>query len=321
MRPALWHRNNFATVPTGVATAAPVILYNFTNTADSWTASGATLTTAATYLTVASTSIDPIIRRTVSFSGRQYQYVQIYIFRTAGSTWDGKVFFSTAGHGESALFYKQITEPTWDGVNYQLITVDMSTLSVGGTDWADNTITGVRLDFGATATDSFRVDYIQFKGTIYPQGGLYQYTQAGYFADNVSFFTAMTATGPISNISTQLTTATTSYQYLGYFLPAATGIYKFGMASDDAGYLWIGSKAISGYTTTNAAISQPGIHGAVYSYSNNFLLTAGVYYPIRFMTGQNTGGAGEFLSWSQGGASYSTDGTGYYFYNSDTGSF
>jgi len=317
MRPALWHRNNFATVPTGVATAAPVILYNFTNTADSWTATGATLTPAATYLTVASTGIDPIIRRTVSFSGSQYRYVQIYIFRTAGSTWDGKIFFSTAGHGDSALFYKQITEPTWDGVNYQLITVDMSSLTVGGTDWTDNTITNVRLDFGGTAADSFNVDYVQFRGTIYPTGGLYQYTQAGYYNDNVNFFTSMTATGPISNISTQILTATTSYQYIGYFLPATTGIYTFGMASDDAGYLWFGSNAVSGYTTSNALIAQPGIRGAVYSYSNNLLLTAGVYYPIRFMTGQNTGGAGQFLAWQYAGGGYSTDGTGRYFYNSD----
>jgi hypothetical protein len=73
MRPAVWHRNNFAVVPTGVATAATPFYYDFTNTADSFTAVGATLTVGATYLTVASTGIDPILRRTVNFSGSQYR--------------------------------------------------------------------------------------------------------------------------------------------------------------------------------------------------------------------------------------------------------
>ena len=321
MRPALWHRNNFAVVPDGVTTAAAPILYQFIGTADSWTAAGnATITTGASFITVTSNGLDPIIRRTVSFSGSQYPYIQIYIFRTAGATWDGKVFYSTAGHTESGLFYAQIPEPTWDGVNYQLITVDMRALTVGGTDWTDNIITNVRLDFGASSLDAFRVDFIQFRGTIYPTAGLFQYSQAGYYNDDVNFFTAMTPVGPTNNISSQLLTATTSYQYLGYFLASSTGVYRFGIASDDAGYLWVGDLAISGYTTSNAAIAQPGIRGAAYTYSRNFLLTAGVYYPIRFMTGQNTGGAGQFLQWNQSGGAYTNDGTGEYFYNSDTGS-
>ena len=317
-RPALWHRNNFATVPSGVTTAAAPLLYNFTNTADSWTATGATLTNAATYLSVASTGIDPIIRRTVSFNGSQYPYVQISILRTAGLGWDGKVFFSTAGHSESALFYKDIPEPTWDGVNYQLITVDMRDLTVGGSDWTDNTITNIRLDLGGTATDNFRIDFIAIRGTIYPQAGLYQYSQSGYYNEDVNFFTAMTPVGATNNIASTLGTVTTSYQYLGYFLPASTGVHRFGMASDDAGYLWFGDTAITGYTVNNAIIAQPGLRAAVYTYSRNFLLRAGTYYPIRFMTGNNGGDGGQFLQWSVGGGAFTNDGTGEYWYNSDT---
>ena len=321
MRPALWHRNQLAIaalVPVGVATAAAPILYNFTNTADSWTASGATLTNGATYLTVASTSVDPIIRRTVSFSGSKYPYIQISIFRTAGSTWDGKVFYSTAGHGESALYYKQIPEPTWDGVNYQLITLDMRSLDIGGTDWTDNTITNLRLDFGTTATDTFRIDYVQLRGTIYPVAGLYQYSQTGYFADDVNFFTAMTAVGATNTIASALAATTTSYQYVGYFLAATTGRYNFGISSDDAGYLWIGDSAVTGYTTSNAIVAQPGLHGASYTYSGSISLTAGTYYPIRYMTGNNGGGGAQTLAWQVNGGGYTTDGTGEYFYNADT---
>lgn len=320
-RPAIWHRNSLAIsalVPAGVADAGDPFLYNFTNTADSWTASGATLTNAATYLTVASTSIDPIIRRTVTFAGSKYPYVQINIFRTGGAAWDGKVYYTTAGHSESALFYKQIPEPTWDGVNYQFITIDMRSLTVGGTDWTGNTITGIRLDLGSSATDSFRIDLIAIRGTIYPAAGLYQYSQVGYFNEDVNFFTTMTGVGATNNIGAVSVAATTSYQYLGYFLAPSTARYRFGMASDDAGYLWIGNSAISGYTTSNAIIAQPGLHGAVYTYSGNISLTAGVYYPIRFMTGNNGGNGGQYLQWSVNGGTYTNDGTGEYYYNVDT---
>jgi len=317
MRPALWHRNNFAIVPSGVTTAAVPFYYDFTNTAESFTATGATLTNGATFLTVASTGIDPIIRRTVSFSGSQYPYVQIRLLRTGGSAWDGKVYYTTSGHGESALFYAQMTEPVYGGA-FQWITVDMRSLTVGGTDWTDNTITGIRFDLGGTALDTFQIDAIVFRGTIYPVAGLYQYTQAGYYADNVNFFTSMTATGPTNNISSTLPAETTSYQYLGYFLAANTGIYRFGIASDDAGYLWLGDTAATGYTTSNAIIAQPGLRGAAYTYSRNFLLRSGTYYPIRFMTGNNAVAGGQFLQWSYAGGAFTNDGTGEYWYNADT---
>ena len=307
-----------ALVPNGVASASTPIVYDFTNTADSWTGSGATLTPAATYLTVNSTTTDPVMRRTVNIVGSRYTYVQVRIFRTSGSTWDGKVFYSTSGHGESALFYAQMTEPTWDGVNYQWITVDMRALTLGGADWTNNTITNIRLDFGAAATDDFRVDTIVLRGTIYPVAGLYQYSQAGYYADNVNFFTSMVGVGATNNIASTLGTATTSYQYLGYFLAPSTGTYNFGIASDDAGYLWIGDTAVSGYTTGNAIVAQPGLRGAAYTYSGNINLTAGVYYPIRFMTGNNGGAGGQYLQWRVGAGAYTTDGTGEYFYNADT---
>lgn len=319
MRPALWHRNNFAIpVSGGITTATAPTLYQFDNVFNSWTSVGATLTNNATFMTVSSTSIDPIIRRTVSISGLRNPYIQINIRRTAGATWDGKVFYSTAGHGESALFYKDIPEPVWDGLNFQLITLDMRTLTVGGSDWTNNTITNVRLDFGASTLDVFDIDYVQFRGDIYPVAGLYQYQQAGYYADNVNFFTSMVAVGPTEDINTTLAATTTSYQYLGYFLATATGVYRFGIASDDAGYLWVGSTASSGFSTSNALIAQPGLRGAAYSYSRLVIMQANTYYPIRFMTGNNAGAGGQFLVWSYQGSAFVSSGIGEYFYNADT---
>jgi hypothetical protein len=305
-----------ALVPTGVSTAAAPFYYDFTNTVESFTGQNTTLTAGSTFVTVNSTGIDPGIRRTVNFAGSRYPYVQIRLLRTAGTGWDGKVYYSTAGHAESNFFYAQMTEPVYGGA-FQWITVDMRSLTLGGTDWTDNTITGIRFDLGLTDADDFQIDAIAIRGTIYPVAGLYQYSQAGYYADNVNFFTAMTPVGATNSIASTLNTLTTSYQYLGYFLAPSTGIYTFGIASDDAGYLWIGSTATSGYTTSNAIVAQPGLRGAAYTYSGNISLTAGVYYPIRFMTGNNGGAGGQFLAWNVGGG-YTTDGTGEYFYNADT---
>lgn len=317
MRPALWHRNNFAVVPTGVTTAASPFYYDFTNTADSFTAAGATLTNGAAFLTITSTSVDPILRRTVNFLGSQYPYVQIRLLRTAGTVWDGKIYYTTAGHTESALYYAQMTEPTYGG-QFQWITVDMRNLTAGGTDWTDNTITGIRIDLGSTSLDTFQIDAIVIRGTIYPVAGLYQYTQTGYWNEDVNFFTSMTATGATNNINSTLGTVTTSYQYLGYFLAATTGIYSFGIASDDAGYLWLGDTASVGYTTSNSIIAQPGLRAAAYTYGRNFLLRAETYYPIRFITGNNAGNGGQALQWNFSGGAYTNDGTGEYFYNGDT---
>jgi hypothetical protein len=294
------------------------IRYDFNLTQDSFTASGATLSTNISFLTVQSNSTDPLIRRTVSFSGAEYSKIVISIFRTRGNQWDGKVFYTTAGHGESASFYKQFAEPAWDGTNYQTITIDMRTLTVGGTDWTSSTITGIRFDFGFSNNDDFRIDFIEIDGPITPSAGLYQYTQAGYYADNVNFFTSMTATGPTNVVASTLPALNTSYQYLGYFLATATGTFTFGIASDDAGYLWVGANAISGFTTSNATIAQPGLRGPVASFSGNFSLTTGRYYPIRFMTGNSGGGSAQFISWNFNGGSQTNDGTGVYFHNADT---
>ncbi len=294
------------------------IRYDFNLTQDSFTAAGATLTTNLTYLTVQSNGSDPLIRRTVSFSGSEYTKIVISIFRTRGNQWDGKVFYTTAGHGESASFYNQFAEPAWDGVNYKTITIDMRTLTAGGTDWTSNTITGIRFDFGASNNDDFRIEYIEIDGPITPSAGLYQYTQAGYYADNVNFFTSMTATGPTNVVASTLAPENTSYQYFGYFLATATGTFTFAIASDDAGYFWVGANAISGFTTSNAYLAQPGLRGAAYTLGGNLSLVSGRYYPIRFMTGNSAGASGQYIAWNFNGGGYTTDGTGTYFHNADT---
>jgi len=306
-----------AVTPVGVATAGVPFFYDFATTTESFTSSGATISAASSILTVNSTSTDPLIRRTVSFSGSRYPYVEVFIRRTTGLTWDGNLFYSTAEHGESALFYNRYTEPTWDG-NYQYMVVDNRNLVLGGSDWTNNTITNIRLDFGAAASDDFTVDWIQIRGTIYPVAGMYQYSRAGYHNDVVTFVesspTAVAATNTVVNASVP---TTTSYMYVGYFLAPTTGTYNFYLAGDDRGWLWVGDDALTGaYTSSNFLITSNFDTGTVTS--TNLLLTAGTYYPVRIVTGNNGGPGSVTFSFSGPGITTRTNGTGYFFYNADT---
>jgi len=110
-----------------------------------------------------STATDPSIQRTaqVSFDGRNYNRIDIRLRRLSGTGWDGSLYFTRQGRNQFSESFKALmTEPTWDG-NFQIITVNMETLFAGGTDWVDNTITGLRFDFGTSSGDNFHIDYIQ----------------------------------------------------------------------------------------------------------------------------------------------------------------
>ena len=84
------------------------------------------------------------------------------------------------------------------------------------------------------------------------------------------------------------------FTWIGYYRPAATGTVTLGLATNYTeyltsygpynwggggytnAYLWLGSTAISGYTTGNANITSSN-NTATYSPS----LVAGIYYPVR----------------------------------------
>ena len=152
----------------------------------------------------------------------------------------------------------------------------------------------------------------------------------GYFSDNANFFNANLygpiATGTITNF-TNLTTATNgvetvntgssfSVQWVGYLLANATGTWTFGLNSDDASYMWIGSNAASGYTTGNANINNYGQHtvGTAPGVTCTISLTSGTYYPIRIQYGQNGSGCDcQFCYKPPGGSSYIYDFSGIAF--------
>ena len=155
--------------------------------------------------------------------------------------------------------------------------------------------------------------------------GLYGKRYVGYFADNVGWFNTATLHGDINQL-TQIGNFTSnddyySWQWLGYFKPSSTENYTFYTSSDDASYVWIGANALAGFTTANANVNNGGLHGPDEVASSPISLTAGVYYPIRIQFGENEEGDEISFSFSTPTIPKTTQGLGYYYYNSNTNGF
>ena len=161
--------------------------------------------------------------------------------------------------------------------------------------------------------------------------GLYKTTYSGYFNDVVSFFATATpqafGTNPATSVQTTAISEAGSgdgdnfsCQWLGYFKPTTTHTYTFYTTSDDASYVWIGSNAISGFTTANATVNNGGAHGPTEA-SGSIALTAGVYYPIRIQFGEASGGDVMTFNYSTSTITKTTNVTGLVFYNPVTNNF
>jgi len=114
----------------------------------------------------------------------------------------------------------------------------------------------------------------------------------GYFADKVGYFAkAKRVSGPSRFSRVFFSTSREDYfswQWTGYFRANQSGTWTFSKSSDDASYIWIGEKAVKGYSPDNALVSAPGIHGPIAS-AGAVDLVAGAYYPIRIQFGEAYG--------------------------------
>jgi hypothetical protein len=138
--------------------AAGAVNYPFRDSNNGWTPVRATLTTNSEYSTFTPTDNDPIIQSAaaLTINGAENVIVSIdLIMTTAPTTWQGTLYYSTAGHVFSGLFYKNFPQPVLN--QRTKIRIDMSTLTAGGTDWIENTITRLRFDLGNSNDGVFRI--------------------------------------------------------------------------------------------------------------------------------------------------------------------
>jgi hypothetical protein len=136
-------------------------------------------------------------------------------------------------------------------------------------------------------------------------------TYSGYHNDDVTFTdtAAVTASEVATNFTIASIAENTTVLYTGYLLADYTGTWTFGMASDDAAYLWIGNTAVTGYTTSNELVTA-SYDG---SGTGTISLTAGEYYPIRLLYGNSPASGNLTLTYAHTGQSATSDFTGKLF--------
>ena len=158
--------------------------------------------------------------------------------------------------------------------------------------------------------------------------GLFGRRYSGYFADDVNWFGTATLSGTsradtsinYNNNFPQSPADNFSMEWQGYFKASITGTWNFRTTSDDASWIWMGATALSGWSTSNALVDNRGLHGSQ-SASGNISLVAGNYYPIRVQFGEQGGGEVMIVNFTPPSGIETTNGTGYYFYNSVTNGY
>ena len=175
------------------------------------------------------------------------------------------------------------------------------------------------------------INLSMLNGSVLRSGLFMRFYSGTYFANNVGFFNANTpthtgvttnlrntycATGGLSNSNVSndqvgpiAVISVYSVEWFGLFYAPITGTYTFYLTSDDTSVLWIGTNALSGYTTGNALFYTLYVYTEV---TATIALTAGQYYPFRFQYGAGGGDTLRF-SFTPPGGSRVYDGTGYFF--------
>lgn len=152
-----------AAMPSGVlnteAQFSPAKLWEFRNTMDGWTVSGATVVTSTDVVTITSAGNDPIFRSPYSLNivGAVNTKVRARVRRIAGSAWDGNLYFTRVGgpgEGVEGSGFTS-TQPAASGA-WTVLEWDMS----GLTGWTNNIIDRIRIDLGNGPSDVFDVDWI-----------------------------------------------------------------------------------------------------------------------------------------------------------------
>lgn len=141
----------------------PARLWQFTASANSWTATNATAATTATAWQLTQTAADvyAVSPSSLNINGAAARYVRVRLQRTSGSgSFTIELFYTTALHAVSNSFVKQAT---WSAANstYVVVEFDMHALTAGGADWKTSIINSLRLDLTASAgTDVWLIDWI-----------------------------------------------------------------------------------------------------------------------------------------------------------------
>lgn len=136
--------------------------YSFNVSTEGFTGTHCSVAAGSGVLTVTATGDDPQITKTgISISGATARYVRIRIRRLTGTGWQGTVYYSTAGHGMTEDYRKDVSGGLVPGsFSWSEFVFDMHSLTAGAGDWQNSTITGIRIDIGTSKGDAFEIDWV-----------------------------------------------------------------------------------------------------------------------------------------------------------------
>jgi hypothetical protein len=223
---------------------AATLTYDFTNNSVlGWAASESTVTANFDGLIYTVTSDDPqlVSPAALTIDGATNHIIRLDLERTAlrtAGSWDGKIFYNTAGHGFSGSFFKSIPDlPNVIGAR-AIYFLDMSQLTAGGLDWTTSIISQFRIDLddnqptGVSAGSAFRVRSISV-GSI-AQGRVARFDGATYLtrgapltgaADSKQFTFSCWVNRDAGNLGGRLLSAETA---LGGSNPGTRAVYNGG---------------------------------------------------------------------------------------------
>lgn len=246
--------------------------WDFAASLEGWAVQNATAVAGATSVTITPTTSDPMFRVSgLSIPGALYDKVRIRVRRAnAGTGWDGTLYYTTAGHGETAGFLKALAFSSMPGDQFAVLEFDMADLTAGGTDWRDSVITGLRFDLANSTTTNFEVDWISV-GRYGPAGDLALVSNSTWVANSL-----MTMFGDRA-VRTSLAAGAWSGQV--YSLDAYTGgAYITGVVQRQGDNVFIGlntDPATDGnYTSIDYSIHWNGA-GAIYAFNGATAMNGG----------------------------------------------
>jgi hypothetical protein len=147
---------------TSIVEARDLYVWHFKTGVQNWThPNGAAPTQTGTKLVHAPADADPILLSPeLSFSGSDWTRVRVKAKRTAGSSWEGSLFWRTGGATDYTSS-KVISEPSGIDSDYVVFEFDMTSLTTSaGHDWEGETITGIELHLIQDASSALDIDYV-----------------------------------------------------------------------------------------------------------------------------------------------------------------
>ena len=112
-------------------------------------------------LKVQETTADTNVRLTHTLWGTQSNVIQMRIKRTAGTGWDGTLYWINGRHDANAQFAKRVKAPAGFDADFVTLEWDMRTLTAEQlADW-NSGVSALRFDLGNGRDGEFHIDWIK----------------------------------------------------------------------------------------------------------------------------------------------------------------